>query len=127
MPPKLTNEIINAAILGFEEQKSRLDVQIAELLAMLPGGAADPTATSEPTKRPRKKMSAAGRRAIAEAQRKRWAAAKGESKTKASKPKRKLSEAGRAAIIAATKKRWAAKRAAEGKPAKRPRERSSPE
>jgi hypothetical protein len=58
-------------------------------------------------------MSAAGRKAIAEAQRKRWAAAKGEAvdAEPAKKPKRKLSAAGRAAIIAATKKRWAAKKA----------------
>jgi hypothetical protein len=55
-------------------------------------------------------MSAAAREKIAAAQRKRWAAAKGEVGPTA-KPKRKLSEAGRAAIIAATKKRWAAKRA----------------
>lgn len=111
MPPKLTNEIITAAILGFEEQKHKLDAQIAELRAHLPGGT-EPT--SEPTKRPRRKMSAAGRRAIAEAQRKRWAAAKRESEALA-KPKRKLSAAGRAAIIAATKRRWAAKRAAAKK------------
>jgi hypothetical protein len=105
-----------AAILGFEEQKSRIDVQIADLRAMLPDGTAEPTSASEPTKRLRRKMSAAGRRAVREAQRKRWAAAKGESEPKTSaRPKRKLSAAGRAAIIAATKKRWAAKRAAAKK------------
>jgi hypothetical protein len=64
-------------------------------------------------------MSAAGRRAIAEAQRKRWAVVKREAvapePAPAKKAKRKLSAAGRAAIIAATKKRWAAKRAAEAK------------
>jgi hypothetical protein len=31
--PTLTTEIINAAILGFEEQKRRLDEQIAKLRA----------------------------------------------------------------------------------------------
>ena len=64
-------------------------------------------------------MSAAGRKAIAEAQRKRWAAAKkgvaSVAPTKAAKPKRKLSAAGRANIVAALKKRWAAKRAAAKK------------
>ena len=40
---KLTAEILNAAILGFEEQKRRIDTQIAELRAMLHGG---PTATA---------------------------------------------------------------------------------
>lgn len=33
--PKLTNEIIAAAILGFEEQKRRIDTKIGELRAML--------------------------------------------------------------------------------------------
>ena len=36
--PKLTPEIITAAIAGFEQQKTRIDAQIAELRAMLPGG-----------------------------------------------------------------------------------------
>ena len=67
-------------------------------------------------------MSAAGRKAIAEAQRKRWAAAKGEpaEPKAAKKPKRRLSAAGKAAIVAALRKRWAAKKAAEGQgPAKK--------
>jgi len=112
---KLTPEIINAAIFGFESQKTKIDAQIAELRAMLPGSSAQ-TATPEPTKRKRRKMSAAGRKAIAEAQRKRWAESKGTAEPPASeapKPKRKLSAAGRNAIIAATKKRWEAVRAAK--------------
>ena len=36
--PKLTNEIITAAIEGFESQRRRIDDQIAELRAMLDGG-----------------------------------------------------------------------------------------
>ena len=114
---KLTNEIITAAILGFEEQKRRIDTMIGELRALLPGGNIEPTATLEPTKRKRRKMSAAGRKAIAEAQRKRWAASKKAAEPSAPaaapKPKRKLSRAGRAAIVAATKKRWDAVRAAK--------------
>ena len=35
MPTKLTPEIINAAILGFEEQKRHIDTQIAELRSLL--------------------------------------------------------------------------------------------
>jgi hypothetical protein len=35
--PKLSNEIINAAILGFEEQKRRIDGEISSLRAMLAG------------------------------------------------------------------------------------------
>ena len=63
-------------------------------------------------------MSVAGRAAVAEAQRKRWAATKEQSVAKlAEKVKRKLSPEGRAAIIAATKKRWAAMKAAAAEPA----------
>jgi len=116
--PTLTIEIINAAILGFEEQKRRLDEQIAELRGLLPGA----TTAPEPTKGTRRKMSAAGREAIAAAQRKRWAAKKTEPDTtpaKSAKPKRKLSAAGKAAIVAALKKRWAAKKAATAEPVKK--------
>jgi len=59
-------------------------------------------------------MSAAGRKAIADAQRKRWAALKDgpDHQSAPKKAKRKLSPAGRAAIVAALKKRWAAKKKA---------------
>ena len=122
--PKLTNEIIIAAILGFEDQKVRIDAQIADLRAMLSGTPAGPSAAAPAATPARRKMSAAGRNAIAAAQRKRWEASKGQSESntpKASKPKRKLSAAGKAAIVAALKKRWAAKKAAaaETVPAKK--------
>ena len=109
---QLTQGIIDAAIEGFQSQKRRIDEQIAELRA-LSNGHAPRTESSTPPRTKKRGMSAAGRRAIAEAQRKRWAAAKGEAvdAEPAKKPKRKLSAAGRAAIIAATKKRWAAKKA----------------
>ena len=60
-------------------------------------------------------MSAAARKRIADAQRKRWAAMRegsGQPATShAVKPKRTISAAGRKAIIEATKKPWAAYRA----------------
>ena len=120
MPPKKLNEmVILAAIEGFEQQKTRIDDQITELRAMLSGAPAEPAASSEPATRKRRKMSEAGRKAIAEAQRKRWASSKGESeappKTVTAKPKRKMSAAGRKAISEATKKRWAAFHAAKQK------------
>ena len=116
MPTKLTTEILAAAVLGFEEQKRQIDLAIAGIRAMLGGGSEPTAATPEPPRRKRRKMSAAGRKAIAEAQRKRWADSKRQSEpslatAEAPKPKRKLSPAGRAAIIAATKRRWALKRA----------------
>jgi hypothetical protein len=129
--PKLTKEMVAAAILGFEAEKRGIDAQMAELRAFLSGEPAESAPTPVSTKLPRRKISAAGRKAMAEAQRKRWAAIKRKPEPQASatsatptatpsskaapKPKRKLSAAGRAAIIAATKKMWAAKRAAAKK------------
>jgi hypothetical protein len=119
MPTRLTKEIIAAAILGFEEQKRHIDIQIAELRAALSGSTAALAATPEAPKGKRRKMSAAARKRIGDAQRKRWAESKGRSEspseTVAAKPKRKMSAAGRKAISEATKKRWAAFHAAKGK------------
>jgi len=118
MPPKLTNEMIDAAMEGFEAHKRRIDDQISELRAMRSDTPA-PSASAS-TKQPRRKMSAAGRKAIAAAQRKRWAASKVEAQPKApkakpAKKKRILSAEGKANIVAALKKRWAAKKAAAKK------------
>ena len=117
MPPKLTAEIINAAIEGFETQKRRIDSQIDELRQLLnPLGTGAAPASAAPA--PKRKISAAGRRRMAAAQQARWAKVRGQadlpSSPAASKParkKRKLSATGRKAISEATKKRWAAKRA----------------
>ena len=110
--PKFTAEIINAAIGGFEQQKLRIDAQIAELRAMLHRGPTATAATPTAPKGKRRKMNAAARKRMSDAQRKRWAASKGEaeppSKTATAKPKRKMSAAGKKAISEATKKRWAA-------------------
>ena len=54
--PKLTNEIIDAAILGFEEQKRRIDAQIAELQGMRSGS----NHTSVSSTEPRQKMIGVG-------------------------------------------------------------------
>jgi hypothetical protein len=116
---KLTNEMIEAAIQGFESQKKHIDSQIAELRAMLSGSTKRSSSDSQPVSPKRPGMSAAGRKAIAEAQRNRWAAVKAQSATPRAvrKTKRKLSAAGRAAIVAALKKRWAAKKATATKKA----------
>jgi hypothetical protein len=123
MSTKLDNDILAAAIEGFEVQKKRLDTRIAELRQLLTGGNAEPTATPKPAGR-RRRISAAGRKRMAEAQRKRWAAIKTPgaaaktAKPVANKPKRRLSAEGRQRIIDATKKRWAAVRAAHKRAAK---------
>ena len=114
MPTKLTNEVITAAIQGFQAQKVQIDSRIAELRALMDGHAETaPSAEAPPRKR--RKMSAAARKRIAAAQRKRWAEAKKQPELRAQaaapKRKRKLSAAGRRRIIEATKRRWAAARA----------------
>src|ERR1017187_7649310 len=113
---KLTPEIITAAVEGFEQQKLRIDAQIAELRQMLTGTPTDPAATPKGPKGKRRKMGAAARKRIGDAQRKRWAESKKTSSPiapKAPKPKRKLIAAGKKAIVEATKKRWAALHAAK--------------
>ena len=120
MPTKtLTPEILTAAIEGFEQQKLRIDAQIAELRVMLSGGRTEPAATPEVPKGKRRKLSAAARKRIGDAQRKRWAASKKPAATAPQAvaapeaPKRKMSAAGKRAISEATKKRWAAFHAAK--------------
>jgi hypothetical protein len=114
---KLNRNIIEAAIVGFEHQKTQIDNQIAELRAMLSGGSTPTAAMPEAAPGKRKKFSAAARRKMALAQKARWAAIKGTSPAtpKPAKPKRRISPEGMKRIIAATKKRWAAKRAAAKK------------
>jgi hypothetical protein len=121
MSAKLSNEIILAAIEGFESQKKNIDTQIAELRQLQNGNRAESAATPQVRTRKRRKFSAAARRRMREAQQRRWAAVRGETSptepatTKAPARKRRLSAAGRKAIIAATKKRWALKRAGAAK------------
>ena len=124
MPTKLNPQILTAAILGFEERKRHIDIQIAELRSMLDGSPTKPTPAAMPEAPTLKhrKFSAAARRRMKEAQQLRWAKIRGESEPPATatqeppKAKRKLSKAGRANIVAALKKRWAEKKAATAKP-----------
>ena len=115
---KFTAEILNAAIDGLEAQKRRVDVQIAQVRQMLAGsGRTEPVAAPGASRGKRRKRSAAARKRIGEAQRKRWAESKKQSKSPSSpvtaKPKRQLSAAGRKAISEAAKKRWAAVKVAQ--------------
>jgi hypothetical protein len=115
MAQRLTTDILNAALENLTSKRHQIDEQIADVRRMLGGGKNGASAGSAPAK-PKHRISAAGRRTIAAAQRRRWAEQKaGSSAAKGKKPKRKLSAAGRAAIVAALKKRWAAKRAAAAK------------
>ncbi len=101
---------------SLEQERHELQARLSKLEAAL--GAPAPLAlaglAADTRAKPRRKVSAAGRRAIAAAARARWA------KVRAGKPGRpvagrkvkgKLSAAGRAAIIAGQKARWARLRA----------------
>ena len=111
----LTPEILAAALQGLEAQRARLDAHIAETRRLLGARPQQPTAPPDVV-RPKRKMSAAGRKRIAAATKKRWAefhqkqaeAAKtAKEPAAAAKPKRKMSAAGRKRIADATRKRWA--------------------
>jgi hypothetical protein len=127
MLTKLTNEIITAAIEGFEVQKTRIEEQIGELRAMLHSAPAKSAKATEAPGRTRKKFSAAARRKMALAQKERWAKIKGESQPPSTampeapkKAKRRISPEGMKRIVAATKKRWRLqKAAAKSAPAKK--------
>jgi len=69
---KLTPEIIAAAVEGYEAQKARINQKIAELKALLAGDT--PEAATPEAPKPKRRLSAAGRRRIIEATKKRWAA-----------------------------------------------------
>jgi len=118
--PKQDTELLEAALIGFQHRRDQVEQKIAELRSQIEGHPASRpvTAVSAPgSSAPRKRtMSAAARRRISLAQKKRWAAYKDGSgaKTAAPKPKKRvISAAGRARIVAATKKRWAAYRKAQ--------------
>jgi hypothetical protein len=110
---KLKPEIIHAAIYGFEAQKQKITLQIAELRAMLNSDPASPAVEPATAKKGRQFSPAALQR-MREAQQRRWAKVKRDTSPVAEvpKPKRKISAAGRKRIAEAQKKRWAAKKAA---------------
>src|SRR4051812_29818262 len=110
---KLTDDILSAALAGYEAQRDRIDTQIAKIRGLLKDGRGRPEVVSEIGK-PSKKRSAAVRRRRKRAQRLRWSKIKdGGSKPPQPaanittiKPKRKLSPAARRSIAEAQKKRW---------------------
>ena len=129
---RLSSDILSAALAGLEAQKQTIERHIEQVRSMLgvradgqkrrgrpPKSAATISAASTPTvpaesaapappTRKRRRFSAETRARMAEAQRKRYAAANKFTEAVPAKPaakKRKLSAAGRKRIIEATKKR----------------------
>ena len=117
------HSILEAALVGLEAQKKRIDAQIAEVRAMLASRPDEAATTPEASPRKRRKFSVATRRRMKEAQQRRWAKIRGESEPPAQarpdapKAKRKLSAAGRKAIQEALRRRRAQKRAEAAKAA----------
>jgi hypothetical protein len=115
-PPKLDLTVLEAALTGLQAQRERVVEQIAQVRGLLGQGVRQAVASPDGSVRPTRTRSAATRKRMAEAQRKRWAAfnrskAVGAPKKAAGKVatprKRKLSPAGRKAIAEAARKRWA--------------------
>jgi hypothetical protein len=116
----LNSDILAAALIGFEVQKTQIDTKIAEIRSLMDGGSTAPAAPSDSGK-PKRKVSAAARRRMAQAQKLRWKKIKqgaGAEQAETAKPKRVLSASARRAISAAQKARWAAKKSAQKKAAK---------
>src|ERR1044072_3686580 len=106
-------EILEAALVGLTSRLHQTDAAIASLRAQLgQRGPGRPPASSNGTGQVfsrRRTMSAAARRKIGLAQKRRWALTRKQSAEPAwpvETTKRKTSAAGRKAIIAATKARW---------------------
>jgi hypothetical protein len=90
--------------MGFENQNNRIDARIAEIRQMLDG----PGAAQAGTAKPKRRVSTAARRRMANAHRLRWAKIKQAAAPESPKPKRKISASARRRIGAAQKARWAA-------------------
>jgi hypothetical protein len=87
--------------LSIREQIEALEAELNSIF-----GGASPVRRGRPPGSGKRRMSAAGRRAIAAAQKRRWAKLKGGEEKPARKSRRKMSAAGRAKIAAATRERW---------------------
>jgi hypothetical protein len=111
---KVDSGILEMALIGYEAERIRIEARIAEIQADLRGvgvRSTDPGAAAEA--KPKRKMSARARKAIADAQKKRWAsfrAAKQAEKRKTG-GKRTLSSSAKANLVANLQKARAAKAA----------------
>ena len=113
---------IGKIISQLEQQRDSIDRAISALQAVTGDHAGSESKSSASQARPRKRrLSAAGRKRIAEAAKRRWAAikaakagptAKAASKAVKHRAKRRISAAGRKRIAEAARKMWARRKAA---------------
>jgi hypothetical protein len=118
MPKQIDAELLQAALAGFEHRRTEIEQKMADLRRRIDGGGRAAAPVPTPATHKKRTMSAAGRRRIALAQKKRWALLKADEKAKktakATQPKKRvISAAGRARMGAATNRRWAAWRRAQ--------------
>jgi hypothetical protein len=119
--PAVSHELLAAALQGLESQKVTIEAHIAQVRSLLGNGAkrrGRPPKNAQATEAPepkRRHFSAATRRKMAAAQKRRYAALRGETETTAAAKqvavppkKRTMSAAGRERIADAARKRWAA-------------------
>src|ERR1035438_7775026 len=127
--PKTTTidhtSVLEMALVGYEMQQKRIEAAIAEIQAELgQGGARPSTATatdsSEPKPPRKKRFSAAARKRMALAQKKRWQLLKAK-KAKADKPKRKPAAKRRKASVTASRKQRPVQMKAAKKTAPKPK------
>jgi hypothetical protein len=98
------NSILEAALIGLEQQKSQIDAKMAEIRRRLrTGGAAAKSEAAAPAARAKRVLSPAARKRIAEATKKRWALYRAQKATQGGK---------KAARKVARKKRSTASQAA---------------
>ncbi|MBM3747838.1 MAG: hypothetical protein FJW34_18785 [Acidobacteria bacterium] len=72
--------LLTAALEGLEQQRREIEKHITEVRKML--GARTAARQTAPAAKPKRVLSAAGRRRIAEAQKRRWALAKAKTSKK---------------------------------------------
>ena len=115
--PKLrvTADFIAAAIAGYEFQKDQIESKIAELQAILSGGRRIVAGGKLETPKRKRSLSAAARKRIADAQKKRWAAYRKRSK-QALEPVKKKPTAKKVAVKKAAVKKAAVKKVAVKNP-----------
>jgi len=82
MPRKarFSTTLLTAALEGLEQQRQEIDKHIAEVRKML--GARTAVRQAAPAAKPKRVLSAAGRRRIAQAQKRRWALVKAKAAKK---------------------------------------------
>ena len=105
--PKLDTALLQAALFGLESERDRIEAAMSAIRRQL-GGRSSVYAAGNGAQ-PKHTMSEAGRRAIALAQKKRWAAVHKAAKKAA--PKRKMSPAAKAKLVANLAKARAARAA----------------